>query len=134
MMQYGPLLETLLSGQFICPVTNDTFFRQLQSDDVLSAINDYLRPLNRCVVFSEDKNVAYLSWLQFDDDIRQQLGKQIAEVYQSLLPMLEWMLLVQEVSGRDAVMTANDILQANDIAQRCEDNPSLRERLTAVAS
>jgi len=134
MMQHGPLLELLLSGEFVCAVAHETYFRQLQDDALQEKLNDYLRPLNRCLAFNDDGTVAYLSWLQLTPELRQQLGQHLKEVYQSLLPLLELMLLVQEISGRDAVLTAGDIVQINDMIQRCEDNPSLRERLQKLAS
>lgn len=134
MMQHGPLLELLLSGEFVCAVAHETYFRQLQDDVLQERLNDYLRPLNRYLAFNDDATVAYLSWLQLTPELRQQLGQHLKEVYQSLLPLLELMLLVQEISGRDAVLTAGDIVQINDMIQRCEDNPSLRERLQKLAS
>ncbi|HLR17347.1 MAG TPA: hypothetical protein VK099_05685 [Alcanivoracaceae bacterium] len=134
MLQQGPLLELLLSGQFVCAVTHETYYRQLQDEALREALNEYLRPLNRSVVLSADGAVFYLSWLQITPELREQLGAHLQEVYRSLLPLLEWMLLVQEISGRDGVLTAGDVLQQTDMIQRCEDNPSLRDRLAKLAA
>lgn len=133
MMQYGVLVEYLLQGNFVCAVTQETFYRQLQDDAVLEKVNAYLRPLNRYVAFSDDKSVAYLAWWQLNETVRGELEQHITQVHQSLLPLLEWVLLVQEVAGGDALITAGDILRQTDIIQRCEDNPSLRERLAKLA-
>lgn len=133
MKPYGPLIEYLLQGHFVCAVTQETFLRQLQDQAVLEQINHYLAPLNRYVAFNEDSTVAYLAWLTLNDSVREGLEQHITQVHQSLLPLLEWMLLVQEVSGGDALITAGDILKQAEIIQRCEDNPSLRERLSKLA-
>ena len=133
MMEHGALIERLLGGQFICPVTCPEFYRQLQDDAVIEAVNDYLQPLNRRVVFSADAGVAYLSWCHVTPALRDDLGQHIGEVYHSLLPMLEWMLLVQEVLGRDGIVTAGDLLKQAEFVLRCEDNPGLRERLHKLA-
>lgn len=133
MKQYGPLIEHLLQGHFVCAITQDTYYRQLQDEAVLEQVNHYLAPLNRYVAFNEDRTVAYLAWVTLNDTVRDGLEQHISQVHQSLLPLLEWMLLVQEVSGGDALMTAGDILKPADIIQRCEDNPSLRERLNKLA-
>lgn len=133
MKPYGPLIEYLLQGHFVCAVTQETFLRQLQDQAVLEQINHYLAPLNRYVAFNEDGTVAYLAWLTLNDSVREGLEQHITQVHQSLLPLLEWMLLVQEVSGGDALITAGDILKQAEIIQRCEDNPSLRERLSKLA-
>lgn len=133
MMEHGALIELLLRGQFICPVTQETYYRQLQDENLVEAINDYLQPLNRRLVFSADRSVAYLSWCHVTDALREQLAQHVSEVYRSLLPLLEWMLLVQEVLGRDGVVTAGDLLKQAEFVLRCEDNASLRERLNKLA-
>lgn len=133
MMQYGALIEYLLQGHFVCAITQETFYRQLQDEAVLEQVNAYLRPLNRYVAVNDDKSVAYLAWWQVNQAVRDELEQHIAQVHHSLLPLLEWMLLVQEISGGDALITAGDILKQADIIQRCEDNPSLRERLAKLA-
>lgn len=134
MMEHGALIELLLGGQFVCSVTYEAFYRQLQDEAVVEAINDYLRPLNRRVVFSVDNSVAYLSWCHVTPELRDELARHIGEVYRSLLPLLEWMLLVQEVLGRDGIVTSGDVLKQAEFVLRCDDNPSLRERLHKVAS
>lgn len=134
MLEHGQLIEALLRGRFICPITQETYFRQLQDTAVVEAINAYLRPLNRRVVFSAGRNVAYLSWCHVTPPLRDDLGQHISEVYRSLLPLLEWMLLVQEVLGRDGVVTAGDVLKQAEFVLRCEDNPGLRERLHQLAT
>lgn len=134
LMERGPLIELLLSGQFICPVTQATHYRQLQDPAVLEAINAYLRPLNRRVVFSAGGSVAYLSWCQVTPELRDDLDQHVGEVYRSLLPLLEWLLLVQEVQGRDGLVTAGDVLKQAEFVLRCEDNPGLRERLHKLAT
>ncbi|MDN5781159.1 MAG: hypothetical protein L0H23_03895 [Luteimonas sp.] len=133
MMEHGALVELLLGGLFVCEVTYPEFYRQLQDDAVIEAVNDYLRPLNRRVVISADGSVAYLSWCHVTPELRDELGRHIGEVYRSLLPLLEWMLLVQEVLGRDGVVTAGDLLKQAEFVLRCEDNPGLRERLHKIA-
>src|SRR5699024_4248727 len=133
MKQYGPLIEYLLQGHFVCAITQGTFYRQLQEEAVREQVNHYLAPLNRYVAFNEDHTVAYLAWVTLNDPVREGLEQHITQVHQSLLPLLEWMLLVQEVSGGDALITAGDILKQAEIIQRCEDNPSLRDRLSKLA-
>lgn len=133
LMAQGPLLETLLSGAFICAVSNDAFFRQLQDEHKLEDINDYLRPLNRRVVFNDSGSVAWLAWCHLTAELRSALATQLGEIYRSLLPLLDWLLLVQEVRGSDSIIAPGDILKPSELALHCEDSPSLRERLQQIA-
>lgn len=133
-MEHGALLEHLLSGAFICPITHEEWFRQLQDDQVVAALDEYLQPLNRRVVFSDESNVAFLGWRHITPDLRERLSQQLRDIYRSLLPLLDWLLLVQEVLGRDGIVTAGDILKPAEFVLICEDNTRLRQRLRRLAT
>jgi hypothetical protein len=134
LMPYGPLLERLLAGQFVCAESDEEGFRQLQDDSLRNSINDYLRPLNRRLASNPDASVWFLAWQELTAEAREQLSSQLAQTWSSLLPLLEWMQLVQEALGRDAVLTAGDILKPAEFVLRSEDNHSLRERLNRLAA
>lgn len=134
LMPYGPLIEALLSGAFVCDISNETFFRQLQDEGTRQAIDDYLKPLNRRVVFNASGSAAWLGWSHVTPPLRDALAVHLGEVYRSLLPLLEWLLLVQEAGGSDGVLAPGDILRQSVLVQRCEDNPGLRERLQRIAA
>lgn len=129
MMQYGSLLEYLLGGGFVCAVSDSHNHTRLQNEDVRTAIDQYLRPLNRRLASSADGAVWYLAWLELNQDLRDRLSVQLRETLDSLLPMLSLMQLVQDTTGNDRVLGAHDVLNRHDIAARIENNPSLRQQL-----
>lgn len=131
---HGPLLERLLAGQFICEVSQEDFFRQLQDESLREALDAYLQPLNRRLASNPEGTVWFLAWRELTEAAREQLSNQLAQTWNSLLPLLEWMQLVQEALGRDAVLTAGDILKPAEFVLRSEDNHSLRERLNRLAA
>jgi hypothetical protein len=57
MMTFGPIIETLLAGEFICSQRFPEYHRQLQDETLQNQINDYLRPLNRTVSQAADGSV-----------------------------------------------------------------------------
>lgn len=134
MMEQGPLLERLLAGEFICAVSDDAAFRRLQDDAIREQLDTYLRPLNRRLATNDGGSVVFLAWRQLDDSAREQLSRQLADSVNSLLPMLEWLQLVQETLGRDGPAAAGDVLKPADFSSRCEDNLGLRERLERLAT
>lgn len=134
MIQHGPLLEQLLSGSFVCAVTDSHSFERLQDEQLRSEINAYLRPLNRRLACSADNAVWYLAWVELDERLREQLSQQLREILDSLIPMLSLMQLVQDTTGQDQVLTAHDVLNRHDIASRIENNPSLRQQLQQLCS
>ena len=134
MLQHGPLLERLLAGDFICQVSDEDAFRHLSNEQTQQDINHYLRPLNRRLVANDDHSVFFLGYHELTKDAREQLSSQFALTVQSLLPLLEWLQLVQETLGRDSALTAGDTIKLLEFVLRTEDNQSLRQRLNQLAS
>ena len=134
MLQHGPLLERLLAGDFICQVSDEDAFRHLSNEQTQQEINHYLRPLNRRLVANDDNSVFFLGYHELTKDAREQLSCQFALTVQSLLPLLEWLQLVQETLGRDSALTAGDTIKLQEFILRTEDNQSLRQRLNQLAS
>lgn len=134
MLQHGPLLERLLAGDFICQVSDEDAFRHLSNEQTQQEINHYLRPLNRRLVANDDNSVFFLGYHELTKEAREQLSSQFALTVQSLLPLLEWLQLVQETLGRDSALTAGDTIKLQEFILRTEDNQSLRQRLNQLAS
>lgn len=134
MIQHGPLLERLLAGEFICQVSDEDAFRHLTDEQTYNDINHYLRPLNRRLVKSDSGGVFYLGYVELNKAARESLSKQFNETVSALLPLLEWLQLVQEVMGHDRALTAGDTLKLQEFVLRSEDNQSLRQRVNQLAA
>lgn len=134
MLQHGPLLERLLAGDFICQISDEDSFRHLSSEQTQQEINHYLRPLNRRLVSNDDHSVFFLGYHELTAAAREHLSNQFTLTVQSLLPVLEWLQLVQETMGRDSALTAGDTIKLQEFVLRTEDNQSLRHRLNQLAA
>ncbi|PAU73622.1 condensin complex protein MksE [Vreelandella alkaliphila] len=134
MIEHGPLLERLLAGEFVCAVSDDNAFRHLTNEETRDAIDDYLRPLNRRLASNDEGTVYFLAWRQLNEVAREQLSRQLSDTVNSLLPLLEWLQLVQEALGRDTLAAPGDVLKPAEFSAKCEDNQSLRERLERLAT
>ena len=134
MLQHAPLLKRLLAGEFICHISDKDAYRHLSDEQTQQEINDYLRPLNRRLVTNDGQSVYFLGYCELDKEARDQLSKQFTLTVQSLLPLLEWLQLVQETLGRDSALTAGDTIKLQELILRTEDNQSLRQRLNTLAA
>jgi len=134
MIEHGPLLETLLAGASICEVTDAEAFRRLNDEVVREELNHFLRPLNRRLAQSQDGSVFFLAYQELNTQAREHLSKEFKQTVQSLLPLLEWMQLVQESMGREGSLSAGDHIKFQEFALRTEDNQSLRQRFSQLAS
>jgi hypothetical protein len=129
MMQYGPLLECLLAGGFVCAVSDSHNHQRLQDEEVRAAMDDYLRPLNRRLASSADGQIWYLAWLELNQELRDSLSQQLRETLDSLMPLLGLMQLLQDTTGSDRMLAPHEVLNRHDIAARIDNNPSLRQQL-----
>lgn len=134
MIQHGALLERLLAGDFICQVSDADAYRHLANEQTQEQLNHYLRPLNRRLASNEDHSVYFLAYHELNSRAREHLSSQFTVTIQSLLPLLEWLQLVQETLGRDSAITAGDTIKLQEFILRTEDNQSLRHRLQQLAS
>ncbi|MGI5307955.1 condensin complex protein MksE [Rheinheimera sp. WS51] len=134
MIQHGALLERLLSGDFICQITDSDAYRHLSNEQTQEEMNHYLRPLNRRLVSNDDNSVYFLAYHELNTTAREHLSNQFSQTIQSLLPLLEWLQLVQETLGRDSAITAGDTIKLQEFILRTEDNQSLRHRLQQLAA
>jgi hypothetical protein len=124
----------LLEGEFICSITDEHNFHKLQNDELVEDFNHFLRPLNRRVAKNDDGSVYFLAYCDLTQDARQHINHQFANTVQSLLPMLEWMQLVQEALGRDGALSAGDTIKLQDFESKVVDNQSLIQRLSQLAN
>lgn len=134
MIEHGPLLERLLEGEYICTVTDEHSFHKLQNEELVENLNHFLRPLNRRVAKNDDGSVYFLAYCDLTQQARQHLSHQFNATVQSLLPMLEWMQLVQEAMGRDGALSAGDTIKLQDFESKVVDNQSLIQRLAQLAA
>lgn len=134
MIEHGPLLEKMLEGAFICSVTDEHNHRKLQSESLREDLNHFLRPLNRRIAQSDDGAVFFLAYQDINNNARADLSQQFSQTIQSLMPMLDWMILVQEALGRDGALSAGDTIKLQEFALKVEDNQSLRMRLGQLAN
>ncbi|MBL4631447.1 MAG: hypothetical protein JKY14_09915 [Paraglaciecola sp.] len=134
MIEHGPILERLLEGEFICEVSDAHSFHKLQNDELVDDLNHFLRPLNRRVAKNDDGSVYFLAYCDLTPNARQHLSHQFTNTVQSLLPMLEWMQLVQEALGRDGALSTGDTIKLQDFESKVVDNQSLLQRLAQLAN
>lgn len=133
MLEYGPLIKRLLTGEFICRINDPDAYRHLQDESTRQAIDNYLRPLNYRIVSNETQSVYYAGFCEMNYDIRSQLMHQFKEIISSLLPLLEWLKFIHETQGRESTLTAGDYIRVSEIMASVEDNQSLQQRLDQLS-
>ncbi len=132
--QKGLVLERLLSGEFICRVSYEDGFRFLQDSQNAAQIEAQLNLLNRTLSTAVEGEVYFAGYLALADKERKVLERQFKEITSNLLPLTEWLLLVQESSGKDIPLTQGSAIRLNELQTTIEDTPALAEQLAKISA
>ncbi|WP_169303070.1 condensin complex protein MksE [Thalassotalea mangrovi] len=129
----GRVMETLLSGGFICKTSDELAFQFLQNHEHLAEVERQLNTMNRTLASANDGNLYFCAYQTIDTDERKQLSVQFRDIASSLLPLAEWLVLVQETRGDNAPLTEGKVIRLAELQSVIEDTPAFVEQLAKIA-
>lgn len=133
MTQQGLVLEQLLSGQFICEVSDEEAWRYLQGESNAQKIEAQLNLLNRTLATAAEGEVFYAAYQDLADKERKVLTSQFQDIANNLLPLVEWLLLVQEAAGSDMPVSRGLPIRLNELQTVIEDTPAFAEQIEKIS-
>ncbi len=131
--ELGRVIELLLSGKFICKTSYDDAWHLLQEPGKTQLVEQYLNQLNRTLSTAAEGEVYFAAYQYLGDDERKVLNHQFQEISSSLMPVVEWLLLVQEASGNDVPLTQGSAIRLNELQSTIEDTPAFAEQLAKIS-
>lgn len=131
--EQGQVLELLLSGTFICQTSHESAWRYLKAEDNRNKVETQLGILNRTLAIAAEGEVFYAAYQDLGDEERKILGSQFQEIASTLQPLVEWLLLVQQASGSDALVTQGTAIRLGELQTSIEDTPAFAEQLEKIS-
>lgn len=131
--EQGRVLELLLSGKFICQVSDEDAWRYLKTTANREAIGAQLGILNRTLAQAADGEVFYAAYQTLSETERGVLSEQFQEITANLMPLVEWLLLVQEASGADVPVAQGSAIRMSELQSVIEDTPAFAEQLEKIS-
>lgn len=131
--EQGRVLESLLQGQFICEISDIDAWRYLKNPGNADKISSQLAVLNRTLTSAADGEVFFAAYQQLGDNERKHLTSQFQDVASQLMPMVEWLLLVQQTQGNDIPVSQGTPIRLNELQGSVEDTPAFAEQLGKIA-
>ncbi len=131
--EQGRVLELLLSGAFICQITDEDAWRYLKSTQNSDKVESQLNVLNRTLATAADGDVFFAAYQTLTESERKVLGNQFQEISSNLLPLVEWLLLVQQAAGNDVPVTQGSAIRLNELQSTIEDTPAYAEQLEKIS-
>ncbi len=133
MTQQGLVLESLLAGHFICKTSNEEAWRYLQSEANAQKIENQLNVLNRTLSQAAEGEVFFASYQSLGETERKILAGQFQDISSNLLPLVEWLLLVQQAAGSDIPISQGSPIRLNELQGIVEDTPAFAEQLAKIS-
>lgn len=131
--EQGRILEKLLSGAFICQVSDEDAWRFLKTSGNGDKIESQLNVLNRTLASAAEGDVFYAAYQSLGDDERKVLTQQFQEISSHLVPLVEWLLLVQQANGSDVPVTQGSAIRLSELQGTIEDTPAFSEQLAKIS-
>lgn len=131
--EQGRILESLLSGGFICQVSDEDAWRFLKTSGNADKVETQLNVLNRTLASAAEGEVFYAAYQTLAEPERKVLGSQFQDISTNLLPLVEWLLLVQQAGGSDVPVTQGSALRLNELQSSIEDTPAFAEQLEKIS-
>lgn len=129
----GALIERLLKGEFICRTTDEEGWRALKNPATRERVETYLNQINRTIASAGEGEVFFCGYQQLGEAERKVISSQFREICNGLIPLVEWLVLVQESSGQDAPLTEGTAVRLTELQARIEDTPAFREQLAKLS-
>ncbi len=133
MTEQGRVVSKLLQGEFICQVSDEEGWRYLKRGDTADQIEPHLNLLNRTLASTAEGEVFFAGYLTLGEDERKVLHQQFQETATSLVPLVEWLLLVQQASESDMPVTMGNAIRLNELQSTIEDTPAYAEQLEKIS-
>ncbi|WOH38921.1 hypothetical protein RI844_06795 [Thalassotalea fonticola] len=129
----GQVMETLLAGGFICKTSDELSFNFLQNSENYAKVEQQLNLMNRTIASSNEGDVLFCAYQVIDDEERKVVSQQFRDFSSSLLPLIEWLVLVQEAKGDTAPLSEGVVIRLNELQSVIEDTPAFKEQLAKIA-
>ncbi|MFC3093283.1 hypothetical protein DRW07_03555 [Alteromonas sediminis] len=129
----GRVLSRLLEGAYICQVSDEEGWRFLKQRENQNQIKPHLDVLNRQLSTAADGSVFYASYISIGEEERKHLTAQFAETTSQLMPLVEWLVLVQQATQSDVPLAMGSAIRLSELQQIIEDTPAFRETLEKIA-
>lgn len=133
MTEQGRVLSALLQGAFICQVTDEEAWRFLKSNDNAEKLQPHLSLLNRTLSTTAEGDVFFASYSTIGEQERKVLTQQFQETTSNLVPLIEWLLLVQQANESDMPITMGSAIRLNELQTSIEDTPAYSEQLEKIS-
>lgn len=132
MKPVSQVLESLLSGRFICPATDREAYKTLKDDRARREIHQALTLMSRELQCTSRTSAYYVTYKNIDDHNRCQVTTLMSNVHGLIRPVVKFIATVSEAAQVETVMVGGDELNVSVLSAQIQSSPSLMEKLDTI--
>ena len=115
-MNLRNIIEELMAGKFICPVTNDTAFSYLSTSNGVDQINLVMAPFERELSQLPYEGAFYLVTTNLSDKAdKSRIRKNFEDCRDLIEPVVSFMVLISRVKPQTGILSPSDILRFTEL-------------------
>jgi hypothetical protein len=122
-MNIRTILEELMAGKFICPVTNETAFNYLSSTRGFEQINTAIAPFERELIQLPDNSAFHLVATNLENKADKiSIRKHFEECRDIIEPIVSFLVLISRVKPKVGILTSGLIVRYPELLSAIADN------------
>lgn len=127
-------MTLLLSGQFICAVSQPDAYRFLQDEANRKEVEAFLARLGRRLVATRHGSAWYVAFTRLEPEQRKGIREEYAEIKHNLRLVVGFFVHVMQALGREEFLAPGSIIETHRLSAAIDENASLRNELQTLAN
>lgn len=130
---FEQVVQSLLTGEFICPVSSHAGFVFLNEQDNQHAVNDYLGRIGLHLATTRHAGAYFAAHNLTDGHERKSAREVFTDIKQTLRPVVSFLDMVMRAMQSDDFLTVGTPIEVNKLMAAIDANPSFRNDLQTLA-
>lgn len=131
---FEQVVQALLTGEFICPVSNHEGFSFLNAQDNQHAVNDYLGKIGLHLAETRHGGAYFAAHNVTGGHERKTAREVFTDIKQTLRPVVSFLDMVMRAMQSDDFLAVGTPIEVNKLMAAIDANPSFRNDLQTLAT
>lgn len=127
-------MTLLLSGQFVCAVSQPDAYRFLQDEANRKEVEAFLARLGRRLVATRHGGAWYVAFARLEPEQRKGIREEYAEIKHNLRLVVGFFIHVMQALGREAFLAPGSVIETHRLIAAIDENPNLRNELQTLVN
>lgn len=128
--QFTQIIEDLMSGKFICKVSDPLSYDHLEKEAYRADVDSYLRRIGKQLARTEDGLVYFIIYTHLHgDDAKRAVRSIFEELANSIQPLVYFLKTVASATQSESTLQSGDIVKFSELLGVIEITPALQDDL-----